>query len=316
MTRLGTIAARTSWALGLLAAWPVLAAPAQILAAPAQQIEDVGELIRGQWYAIEIIVFDRTERAAETGPEDLVQLGGLSYPATLRAFANAQVPRAAELDPATRACLTFPLLQLAAAEQTTAAATPLEPARPARKARPPPAIDPVLAPHPLLDLLRAAARFQQDGYRWLDWERLVLKAEANRIQQARQLQLLWHGRWMQPVPARSAGEPLLLQAGAQYGSAHELEGTLQVTLGRYLHFQAKLWRQARVPVAQTPPAAKAQPPSVFRYVALEESRTMRSGELEYLDHPQFGILVRIDPVQPPPALAVALDVWKQFTAAQ
>jgi hypothetical protein len=32
---------------------------------------------------------------------------------------------------------------------------------------------------------------------------------------------------------------------------------------------------------------------------LREQRRMRSGELHYLDHPKFGVLARIDPVQAP-----------------
>ena len=180
--------------------------------------------------------------------------------------------------------------------------------------REPPRIHPTLAPHPLLDLLSAAAAaerlLQQNSYRWLDASALQLQAEARRIRRAPNLQVIWHGRWMQPTPARDAGEPLLLQVGPQSNSLHALEGTLQITLGRYLHFQAELWHPA-----QGPPASESGEQGAFPYVTLNQSRTMRSGELHYLDHPEIGVLVRIDPVPVPTELAEALETWNRAEAS-
>lgn len=181
----------------------------------------------------------------------------------------------------------------------------------------PPSIHPTLAPHPLLDLLSAAARaertLRQSSYRWLDANALQLRTEARRIRRAPDLRVIWHGRWMQPTPPRNAGEPLLLQVGPQSGSGHALEGALQITLGRYLHFQAELWRPARRS-AQTSTASEPGEPEPFPYVVLSQSRAMRSGELHYLDHPQIGVLVRIDPVPAPMELTQALETWQQAEA--
>jgi hypothetical protein len=33
-------------------------------------------------------------------------------------------------------------------------------------------------------------------------------------------------------------------------------------------------------------------------MVLDERRRLRSEELHYLDHPKFGVLVRIDPIEP------------------
>ena len=107
---------------------------------------------------------------------------------------------------------------------------------------------------------------------------------------------------MQPTPPRDAGEPLLLQVGTRSGGVHALEGTLQITLGRYLHFRAQLWQSA-APTAQ---------PQTFPYIELNESRAMRSGELHYLDHPEMGVLVRIDPVAVPTELAEAMSAASEL----
>ena len=82
--------------------------------------------------------------------------------------------------------------------------------------QPPPAIEPVLEPHPLLDWLNAVRRFENrlhgDSYRAV-MAGTTLGRQANRIRNSGQLRLLWHGRWTQRVPPRNAPEPLLIQAG-------------------------------------------------------------------------------------------------------
>ena len=320
-------------------------------AAPAATaIKEAEDLLRGRWYAAEVIVFERLNADAEAGPEDLAQVDGRSYPVNLRAMTEAKPWTAAELDPFTRACLEFPRLEAppslslpsvqvedaeplnlahpAATDPLAATSRPshtaktettgvIEPRQPLdipippseeSTARKPPAIHPVLAPHPLLDLLSVAARSERalfkSSYRWLAEDSLQLRAEARRIRRAPDLQVIWHGRWMQPTPPRDAGEPLLLQAGPQPDGVHQLEGTLQVTLGRYLHFRAQLWQ----------PAMATTQPHALPYTELNESRTMRSGELHYLDHPKIGVLVRIDPVPIPTELAAALETWRQSEA--
>ena len=105
---------------------------------------------------------------------------------------------------------------------------------------------------------------------------------------------------------------------------HELEGLIDITLGRYLHFHARLWlRGAHAPdlseptperdadsTADSRTSAPDASTTVTPYMVLEESRAMRSATLHYLDHPKLGILVRADPVQPPDWLvdaSVALE---------
>ena len=311
----------------------------------AAKVDDPNDLIQGRWYATEVIIFERT-KPADPGPEELVWEGGRTWPATARAFAEPKPWRIASLDPLTRACLEFPRLDVIPTTTTPAqcpeaqwsggemegasqqpnrgrdalapgmapvpclsmppseATTPSGTAPPEPVAlEPPPAIEPSLAPHPLLDLLRAAARQQEawrrDSYRWLPEGTHLLKAQARRIRNAQGLNVVWHGRWMQPVPSRSAGEPLMLDlpATADHG---RVSGTLAVTLGRFLHFNAMLWLEE----------ADDGRDGLVPFMQLSEARTMRLGELHYLDHPRLGVLVQIDRVPPSPALARALQAWE------
>ena len=190
---------------------------------------------------------------------------------------------------------------------------------------PAPPIKPVLEAHPLLDWLRALGRFEREmqaaSYR-PGTGGARLNREAGRIRSAGGLQLLWHGRWTQPVPSRATSEPLLIQAGPQ----SELLGTFDITQGTLLHFHARLWLHdpgltglaatalepatiaaaslaaASTTAADLPRAAAAvpaRPATADSYMVLQERRVMRKGTLHYLDHPKLGILVRADPVQPP-----------------
>ena len=59
---------------------------------------------------------------------------------------------------------------------------------------------------------------------------------------------------------------------------------------------------SRTALAPADPGAAEEP----AYMELREQRRMRSGELHYLDHPKFGILARVDPIQPPEALLAEL----------
>ena len=192
--------------------------------------------------------------------------------------------------------------------------------------RPAPAITPKLQSHPLLDWLLAVRRFEiqlREGSYRTGLADAGLSREANRIRNSEGLELLWHGRWTQPVPGRNAPRPVLVQAGPQFGNQHELEGFFAMTRSGLLHLQAQLWlSQTDRQLPDATPAgapgqarAREQPsqedtldPS-FRHMVLDEHRVMRKGKLHYLDHPKLGILVRADPIQAPDWLADALAAF-------
>ena len=164
----------------------------------------------------------------------------------------------------------------------------------------------------------------REGWQWR-YDDLSLRAAANRMRRSGDYAVMHHGRWLQAVPPRDSAAPLLIQVGAQSTDAtFELEGSVSVTLGRFLHFAAQVWlRQAPADTHAAPnlareaeTAGKADSLRVdvdgstmdaAGYVMLSESRRMRRGELHYLDHPWLGILVRIEPVEAPDALLARLE---------
>ena len=109
-----------------------------------------------------------------------------------------------------------------------------------------------------------------------------LAAHVRRL--ARQRPILAFGSWQQALPPRESPQPLALQAGEPDAAGrYPLEGTLAATIGRYLHFAASLqWRLPDGGIA-----------------LLTEQRRLRRGELHYLDHPAFGVLVQLEPLSLP-----------------
>ena len=339
----------------------LLAFSALAVAATDAELEAAREQLARDWYYTEVIIFQRPEVMEYLSEEALTSDAAGGFPAATQAFLPAPAERAsaarysgdagAEGD-ADGYCLAFPEMQapqaLTAAPEDTAAA-PGEGARAADAGPlagnedldgdqvdatlPPPAATPRLAPDPLLDYLNTLAEFEttleESSLSLLPGERLQLGAEASRINRDRRFQVLWHGGWVQALPARDAPLPLLIQAGHRADGVHQLEGTIDVTLGRYLHFHTRLFYheplqgESPVPAPIAPaPGGDAQPedtqaetiPAAMvaaletqqpRFMVLEERRRMRSEELHYLDHPKLGVLVRIEPVDLPEALVDA-----------
>ena len=135
---------------------------------------------------------------------------------------------------------------------------------------------------------------------------LELSGESTRIARSRNYQLLAHMAWIQPgYPLVDAMPfPLAELAGPRSG----LSGDITLHLSRYLHLGVNLAfdeTQLQGEEASTNPVEALIPfpgamtggqQSLKPEYRLVERRRMRSGELHYIDHPKFGVLVRISKV--------------------
>ena len=162
---------------------------------------------------------------------------------------------------------------------------------------------------------QAFAAFEAELTRWsYVWRRdgLELNADAARLRRVSSMQVIRHGKWIQAVPERSQPQAILVQVGDSVaGGPHRVEGLLSVTLQRFLHVDVQLWLHE---APRWPAPFTGAPFAVgdnTTYQILEESRRMRSKELHHLDHPLFGLLVRIDPVEVPPELEELVAALEQ-----
>jgi hypothetical protein len=140
----------------------------------------------------------------------------------------------------------------------------------------------------------------------------MLNAQTRSIHRSSAFRLLHHDAWIQPIA--TADKSILIQAGEQYGDAFELDGTIALRVSRYLHVETQLWFTSFQRVAEDIPLSQfSQQPERYKKLLLAESRKnafiteqtfllkqsrrMRSGETHYLDHPRFGVMIRIKPHQ-------------------
>lgn len=131
--------------------------------------------------------------------------------------------------------------------------------------------------------------------------------------------------WLQPLQSSSGKQIVYLQGGQRYGNHYELEGTLDLSQAEALVIMPHVWlssfakRNTAVndPLPENPiiaaeqvsseaPAGAAEPvkaaaPNLYyeavQVMELSERRESKLGELNYFDHPLFGLLIRVSAPQ-------------------
>ena len=148
---------------------------------------------------------------------------------------------------------------------------------------------------PSLDLLAEVLRVRP-----LRRDELKLGKEYARLSAIPAYLPLLHSGWIQPGLPEADAQPFDL---AVLGAVNP-RGTVRVHLSRFLHITLDLTYQGADPVIDaTSPAfgdALGELTLAPRY-RLTATRSARSGELHYFDHPVFGVLVRVTPLPAPGA---------------
>jgi hypothetical protein len=173
-------------------------------------------------------------------------------------------------------------------------------------------------------------------------EQQQLNRIANSILRQADFRLLFHKVWRQPLNDREHSENILILGGEQFDQHYELEGTINISVERYLHIATNLWLNTfisnigdnsspwpllpAIPVTRADVREENTDPfttpfhtsfslgsefealtgnqyTVERTVVMRQHRRMRSNELHYLDHPLMGLLLKITPYELPAAAA-------------
>lgn len=128
-----------------------------------------------------------------------------------------------------------------------------------------------------------------------------LKDVADKLNLSGNYKVLYHKAWAQPFKANKRINWIDIKGGERTFNQHRLEGTIGISLGRFLHlfprltlneFNQQKTNQQLAEVLGHLPFQQAQ---VWQQYQLTGTRKMRSKELHYLDHPKLVMLVRIDP---------------------
>jgi hypothetical protein len=171
--------------------------------------------------------------------------------------------------------------------------TTLPSAPPAAPPTPPLVADPLEPPDPLAAAQAAAEEALR--IRPLLPSDLKLTNEYRRLAALSAYEPLLHAGWVQPGLAEAEAEPF------DFASLGVLNptGTVRVHLSRFLHITLDVTYQgADASGVATSNDGLAELELAPRY-RLKGTRSVRSGELHYFDHPAFGVLVRIMRVETP-----------------
>lgn len=104
---------------------------------------------------------------------------------------------------------------------------------------------------------------------------------AEKLRADEHFRILLQKRWVQKAAPRDQVDPVLMRTWD-----NELDGVLRVYLSRFLHVEMNL--------AFHPATDAIGGPAGPTYVIRQERR-IRSEQLNYFDHPKFGVLVQVAP---------------------
>ena len=139
--------------------------------------------------------------------------------------------------------------------------------------------------------------------RLVDADRLTLKDELAKMTTAQGYDVLAHFAWQQPALDRENAKPILID---QFVQRRRLEssilfGTIRMYQERFAHVDVHLELDRQIPTRIRERFAEHQQidsdwmTEGWRF-QLNESRRVRYGQLHYLDHPIFGVLIKVDRV--------------------
>lgn len=64
---------------------------------------------------------------------------------------------------------------------------------------------------------------------------------SKKLQSNPKFRVLFHEAWQQPLSKSAEATSIVISGGNTFGAHHELEGSIQISLSRYLHINADLW---------------------------------------------------------------------------
>jgi len=150
-------------------------------------------------------------------------------------------------------------------------------------------------------------------FQLLPSNQLRMKNEEQKLARQKNYHLLLHIAWRQPLPYKKSVETIHIVGGNAYndegkvlgnadlfgGTADltpyiwQIEGSVQVFKGHYVELNTEFNLNDLPNVSQTPSNSVYQLDTYH----LKQHRRLSNGELNYLDHPKFGILVLITPIK-------------------
>ena len=133
-----------------------------------------------------------------------------------------------------------------------------------------------------------------------------LREIKEKIERSANMRVLAQKSWIQPIGSNQTS--IMIQEGAKQGEKYEIEGFITLYRKRFLHVMTDLWftksakNNMEKPDFSNSPLKEVANGSLFREASnasafktfiMKEQRRVRAAELHYLDHPFFGLVLKI-----------------------
>lgn len=139
------------------------------------------------------------------------------------------------------------------------------------------------------------------GWKWLNAGSAGMKNAEQKITQSGAYTSIAKASWIQPAQAKEKGRT------AVFESKHPENGTsvqarVFIHKQKFEHIQLEVQMEKTIPMgvrelfAVKNKQALEALPETWRFT-LSESRKLKPGELNYFDHPQFGVLILLTPLE-------------------
>lgn len=137
------------------------------------------------------------------------------------------------------------------------------------------------------------------GYLRLNELRQPMVGERIRLEKSGQYRILHHAAWQQPASHPDEAHPVRLTNGKAFSEASPdapaLDGSLRLSKEQFLQIDLDLLYH--YPTATSDPDGES---AGSDGLLLQINRKLRSGDLNYMDHPLLGILTQVTPVEEDP----------------
>ena len=133
-----------------------------------------------------------------------------------------------------------------------------------------------------------------------------LKDIREKIERSAEMTVLDHKSWVQPIGVDQTS--IMIQGTAKQEGSHKIEGFITLYQKRYLHVLTNLW-YTKLPKKNESDidfssaltetfenealTREASNSSSLQTYAMKQKRKLRINELHYLDHPLFGLILKI-----------------------
>ena len=174
---------------------------------------------------------------------------------------------------------------------------------------------------------------EQDAFILLPESLSGLRNQARSLQRGRDYKVLWQASVRMPLDRDGDAVPVRVEVGPKLGNNHEIEGVISLSQKRFLHAEANLWINTLNPVAsldmvlagapllaplpnghplplkpdapltasphQQLPTRPINLPFYTANMPVYSSKRLQPGRLNYIDHPDVGLLIHVTSYQRP-----------------